>query len=70
MVITTTTVADLLTYAYNEADLLDSDRIQRALDGDPNLQEEYDSILQVMSLLDAGKPEIAAGSIEKILQFC
>ena len=40
--IKTTTYSDLINYAYNEHGLIDGDRTQRAIDGDPNLKSEYD----------------------------
>ena len=38
--IKTTTYSDLINYAYNENGLIDGDRTQRAIDGDPNLKSE------------------------------
>ena len=68
--IKTTTLSDLFSYAYNEADLIDSDRIQRSLDGDPLLRDEYEGILRMQSVLDSAMPEVKSETIEKILQFC
>ena len=64
------TFSDLLSYAYNESGLCDSDRIQREIDGDPLLQAEYNELSKTLNILDEAKPEISPESIKKILQFC
>ena len=64
------TFSDLLSYAYNESGLCDSDRIQREIDGDPLLQTEYNELSKTLNILDEAKPEINLESIKKILQFC
>jgi len=66
----TTTQIELLSYAYNETGMHDSDRIQRSIDGDPVVADEFDEIVSVMDVLDQAKPEIKPSTIEKILQFC
>jgi hypothetical protein len=66
----TTTQIELLSYAYNETGLHDSDRIQRSIDGDPVVADEFNEIVSVMEVLDQAKPEINPSTIEKILQFC
>jgi hypothetical protein len=66
----TTTQIDLLNYAYNETDLLDSDRIQRTIDGDPVIAENFKEVVNVLGILDSAQPPIDPASIEKILQFC
>ncbi|HQW22675.1 MAG TPA: hypothetical protein PLI47_05205 [Bacteroidia bacterium] len=68
--IKTTTYSDLINYAYNEHGLIDGDRTQRAIDGDPNLKSEYDEIFVVMNTLDSAAPQVPDRCIEKILQFC
>ena len=68
--IKTTTYSDLINYAYNETGLIDGDRTQRAIDGDPNLKSEYDEIFVVMNTLDSAAPQVPDRCIEKILQFC
>lgn len=60
------TKSDLLLYAYNETDLLDSDRIQRSIDGDPIVQKEYNEITSIINILDDAKPEISAETLKKI----
>ena len=64
----TTTKNDLLLYAYNETDLKDSDRIQRAIDGDPLVKEEYYEINQMLEILDQGKVSPSESVIKKILE--
>ena len=44
----TSTQKELLRYAYNETDLSDSDRIQKSIDGDPLVQQDYNEIHDVM----------------------
>jgi hypothetical protein len=69
--IKTTTYSDLINYAYNENGLIDGDRTQRAIDGDPNLKSEYDEIYNVINALDSvSAPQVPDRCTEKILQFC
>lgn len=68
--IKTTTYSDLITYAYNENGLIDGDRTQRALDGDPLLKSDFDEIVSVINTLDSAAPKVPERCIEKILQFC
>lgn len=63
------TLNDLLSYHYNETGLCDSDRIQRHIDGDPAVREEYNEIISVMHSLSV-VPELSPESVKKILQFC
>ena len=63
------TLSDLLSYAYNETDLHESDRIQRAIDGDPILQEDFNEVVSTIKVLDDAKPEINPEVINRILQF-
>ena len=67
MIIKSTNYSDLLCYYYNETDLLDSDRIQRAIDGDPILQNEYNELNEMMELIAIPTLEPSAKSIERIL---
>lgn len=48
----TTTQQDLLLYYYNECGLLDADRIQRSLDGDPLIEAEYLEMQSALGHLD------------------
>jgi len=68
--IKTTTLNDLLAYAYNETGLSDSDRIQRSLDGDPCLMKEYQELNEVLNILDSAAPPVSQESINEILKFC
>lgn len=64
-----TTTRDLLYYAYNESDLKDSDRIQRGIDGDPLVQNEFNEIIETLSMLDAAKVQPCEATLKKILDF-
>lgn len=64
-----TTQQELLLYAYNETNLCDSERIQRAIDSDPLLQHEYDEIFSIIELLSIS-PEVSPDSVKRILEFC
>ncbi len=64
-----TTTRDLLYYAYNESDLKDSDRIQRGIDGDPLVQNEFNEIIETLSVLEAAKVQPGEATLKKILDF-
>ena len=64
----TSTHSDLLKYAYNETNLPESDRIQRAIDGDPLVKQDYDEIHDVLKTLDEGKVSPSEESIKAILK--
>lgn len=66
--IKTTTQSDLILYAYNESNLNDSDRIQRSIDGDPVVQDEFKEITGVINSLNVSV-EPSQESIGKILAF-
>lgn len=67
--IKTTTYSDLLKYAYNESSLIESDRTQRAIDGDPQVKNEFDELHEVLNMLDAKCPQVPDHCIEKVLNF-
>jgi hypothetical protein len=67
--IKTTTQKDLLRYASNETGLLDSDHIQRSIDGDPLVQQEYNELLDAINSLDLVMLNPSQKSIEAILAF-
>lgn len=46
---------ELYLYACNETGLAESDRVQRAIDGDPLVADAYSEVLEVISALDATK---------------
>ena len=64
-----TTTQDLILYAYNETDLKDSDRIQRSIDGDPLVQNDYKEITETLSALDETHVQPSEDVIKKILAF-
>lgn len=63
----TSTFENLLAYAYNECGLLEGDRIQRSIDGDPVLEQEYLELVKVLDTLDRGVPEVPDHLITAIL---
>jgi hypothetical protein len=63
----TSTQSDLIKYAYNETNLPDSDRIQRAIDGDPLVQQDYNEIHDVLNTLNEGRMEPSEKSIKAIM---
>ena len=67
--IKTTTQSDLILYAYNEAGLQDSDRIQRSIDGDPIVQQDYSEVVETMNMMDTIQVQPSDESIEKIIAF-
>ena len=48
----TTTKEDLILYAFNETDLKDSDRVQRGIDGDPLILQDFNEIVETMNILE------------------
>ena len=67
---TTRTMQDLLRYAYNETGLKDSDRIQRSIDGDPLIADDYRELFKVLNCLDEAAPSPSDEVIERILKNC
>jgi hypothetical protein len=63
----TSTQSELIKYAYNETNLPDSDRIQRSIDGDPLVQQDYNEIHDVLNTLDDGKVEPSEKSLKAIM---
>jgi hypothetical protein len=64
----TTTQNDLILYAYNEIGICDSDRIQRHIDGDPVVQQEFKEIIEMKDSLNV-RLNPSAESVEKILAY-
>ncbi len=67
--IKTTTQGDLILYAFNEAGFIDGDRIQRNIDGDPLVREEFNAIIDSLHALNQVQLEPSQSSIDKILAF-
>ena len=65
----TSTKHDLIRYSYNETDMKDADRIQRAIDGDPLTQEDFNEINSVLNMLDKGKVQPSDEVVKKIMDF-
>lgn len=68
--ILTSTQKDLLRYAYNETGLIESDRIQRSIDGDPVVRQDFSELVSVLEQLDLASPQPSDESIRKILMHC
>jgi len=67
--IKTTTQKDLILYAYNETGLTESDRVQRNIDGDPLVQQDFSEVINAMNSLEEIRVEPSEESINKILAF-
>ncbi len=65
----TTTQNDLILYAWNECGMIDSDRIQRRIDGDPLVQQEFTDIVETMNSIDDVRLQPSDESINRVLQF-
>lgn len=65
----TTTPEDLILYAYNETGLKDSDRIQRSIDGDPLMQQDYNEMFETLAVLDSGQVQPGSAVLQRILSF-
>ena len=65
-----TTYSDLLQYAYNEKGLCEGDRIQRDIDGDPLIAQEYKELIGTLELLNTAAPAVSDESVKRILAFC
>jgi len=63
-----TSTQDLIQYAYNDTNLPDSDRIQRSIDGDPLVQQDYNEIHDVLKTLDEGKVSPSQKSLDAIMK--
>lgn len=58
---------ELYLYACNETGLADSDRIQRSIDGDPLLADEYSEIVQLIGKLEFQVPGPSDALVSRIL---
>ena len=65
----TTTQKDLLLYAYNESGISDSDRIQRSIDGDPLIQQEFNELNEALFSMDKMLLNPSEKSMDVILSF-
>jgi len=62
-----TTQENLIRYAYNETRLFEADQVQRSIDGDPLIREEYREIVEVLNLLGEVTLEPSEACIAGIL---
>lgn len=67
--IKSSTQENLLRYYYNETDLIDGDAIQRQIDGDPLLNNDYKELCDALDALDFYKVQPSDKSIQKILAY-
>lgn len=66
--INTITFNQLLAYAYNETGLLESDRIQRTIDGDPLIHAEYQELVGLLTAFDGVIPKVSEKCIETLME--
>jgi len=65
----TSTRNNLLLYAYNETDLIQSDSCQRLIDGDPVIAEEYNELVESINAMNEFVAEPSERVIARILAF-
>lgn len=65
-----TTYSDLLQYAYNEKGLCEGDQVQRDIDGDPLIAQDYKELIGTIELLNEAAPIVSDESVKRILAFC
>jgi hypothetical protein len=58
---------ELYLYACNETGLTDSDRIQRAIDGDPLTADDFSAIVQLIETLETPVPGPSDALVSRIL---
>ena len=66
---TTFTLNDLIRFAYNETDFLETTLILRAFDNDYHLKKMYDEFLAILKCLDGYEIEPSQKSIDAILDY-
>lgn len=64
----TFTPTDLILYLYNETEMTDSVLIQRSIDADPVVEQEFDAIKQAAALVDKALTSASESSINAILR--
>jgi hypothetical protein len=65
----TITLNDLVLYLYNETEITESVMVQRAIDQDENVAEEFYSMAAARDLIDHSLMHASKSSIESILSF-
>lgn len=65
----TSTSKNLILYLYNETRMTDSVLIQRSIDYDPEVEEEFENIKQAAKLLDRSLTRPSKDCIERILSY-
>ncbi|MFM8433363.1 MAG: hypothetical protein ACKOA1_11250 [Bacteroidota bacterium] len=66
---TTTLKNEWLLYYYNECNMIDSDRIQRGLDGDPLEAADYGEMCESLDSLSVECPQPSNEVVNRILAY-
>ena len=64
-----TTLQNLISFAYNETEILETVQIVDAIENDLDISEEYYLILATKNLLDANSVEPPQGILNKIFLY-
>jgi hypothetical protein len=65
----TFTIDDYVRYIYNETDLPDTVLIQRSIDNDEEVEEDFQQLVKTVHLLDKILQEPRQTTVNKILEF-
>ena len=65
----TFTIDDYVRYIYNETDLPDTVLIQRSIDNDEEVEEDFQQLVKTVKLLDKILQEPRQATVNKILEF-
>ena len=65
----TFTIDDYVRYIYNETDLPDTVLIQRSIDNDEEVEEDFQQLVKTVQLLDKILQEPRQSTVNKILEF-
>lgn len=65
----TSTTLELLLYLYNETKMTESVLIQKAIDNDPETEEEFEEIKAALSYLDSILLSPSKKSVDNILNY-
>ena len=63
------TTNDLILYLYNETDLTDTVFVQKAIDNDDDIAEEYSQLVAVKQLLDHLPVSPSSASVDSIMAY-
>lgn len=65
----TFTIDDYVRYIYNETDLPDTVLIQRSIDNDEEVEEDFQQLVKTVKLLDKILQKPRQATVNKILEF-